>query len=35
MTTRPTCSAQYDLLADAVRQALDMDLIYRILEGKA
>ena len=27
--------AQYDLLADAVRQALDMDLIYRILEGKA
>nr|WP_297176351.1 cobyric acid synthase [uncultured Agathobaculum sp.] len=26
---------EYDRLADAVRQALDMDLIYRILEGKA
>ena len=26
---------EYDRLADAVRQALDMNLIYRILEGKA
>ena len=26
---------QYDLLADAVRQSLDMDMIYRILEGGA
>ncbi|MDO4270179.1 MAG: cobyric acid synthase [Eubacteriales bacterium] len=26
---------QYDKLADAVRRALDMELIYRILEGKA
>lgn len=26
---------QYDRLADAVRQSLDMQLIYRILEGKA
>lgn len=26
---------EYDRLADAVRQALDMDLIYRILEGNA
>ena len=26
---------QYDRLADTVRQSLDMDLIYRILEGKA
>lgn len=26
---------EYDRLADTVRQALDMDLIYRILEGKA
>ena len=26
---------QYDLLADGVRAALDMDAIYRILEGKA
>ena len=26
---------QYDKLADTVRNALDMDLIYRILEGNA
>ena len=26
---------QYDRLADTVRQALDMDRVYRILEGKA
>ena len=26
---------EYDRLADTVRQALDMDLIYRILEGNA
>ena len=26
---------QYDLLADAVRAALDMEAVYRILEGKA
>ena len=26
---------QLDLLADAVRQALDMDAVYRILEGTA
>ena len=25
---------QYDLLADAVRAGLDMDLIYRVLEGR-
>ena len=25
---------QYDRLADAVRQSLDMDMVYRILEGK-
>lgn len=25
---------QYDLLADGVRQAMDMELVYRILEGK-
>ena len=25
---------EYDCLADAVRQALDMDMVYRILEGK-
>ena len=27
--------AQYDKLADTVRQSLDMQQIYRILEGKA
>lgn len=27
--------AQYDKLADAVRSALDMEQIYRILEGDA
>ena len=26
---------QYGRLADTVRQALDMDMVYRILEGKA
>lgn len=26
---------EYDRLADTVRQSLDMELIYRILEGKA
>ena len=25
---------QYDRLADTVRQSLDMDMVYRILEGK-
>ncbi len=28
-------NAQYDLLADAVRRALDMERVYAILEGKA
>ena len=27
--------SQYDILADAMRKSLDMDSIYRILEGKA
>ena len=26
---------QYDLLADSVRKSLDMDAIYRILNGEA
>ena len=26
---------QYDLLADAVRQGLDMDYVYRVLHRKA
>ena len=26
---------QYDKLADAVRKSLDMEWIYRIMEGKA
>ena len=35
MTTTGYKEREYDRLADTVRQALDMDMIYRILEGNA